>query len=166
MAGGWPADGQIPADLAEQRQHRRFQTGYLGYIDAEQLVGLSSQIKSSFGRSALFALLRRISVPLPIRGQWLLRRIDTGFKRAYQLFDFPIALCDLLLIRLIEQACCRSTNKRSGSQLVTRDFWNVFTLALMRASRNLASSAGSRSPSKMASTIASPVVPVMSLITC
>ena len=104
MAGCGPSAGQIPANLAEQRKHRHLQTRYLGYIDAEQLAGLCSQIKSSIGKAPLLAFLGRISVPLPIRGQWLLRRIDTGFERADQLFDFLIAPLDLLLIRFAEQA--------------------------------------------------------------
>ena len=77
-----PSAGQIPADLAEQRQHRRLQAGYLGYIDAEQLISLCSQIKSSFGKSSLLALLLRISIPFPIGRQRLLSRIYPWFKRA------------------------------------------------------------------------------------
>ena len=49
-------------------------------------------------------------------------------------------------------------------QLPTRDFRIVSSLARMRESRSLASSAESLWPARIASTIASPVRPVRSLI--
>src|SRR5215467_5214871 len=77
-----PSAGEIPAHLAKQRQHRRLHSRYLGDIDAEQLVRLGSQIKSSGGTPALVALLGRVSIPFPIRRQRLLRWIYTWCEGA------------------------------------------------------------------------------------
>jgi hypothetical protein len=76
-----------------------------------------------------------------------------------------VTVLDLGLVVAIRGRDCRSVKRCSRRHVPVRALARVFVSALMLGWRSSASVSGSRSPARMASRMAIPVSPVISLIT-
>src|SRR5215469_15625866 len=92
---------------------------------------------------------------------WVRARLESG----QHLLDLQIAIHDQLLIGSIQFTGLFKREQMLGPPIAHQGFADGLRVSFDVWIRSLANSAASRCPARMASTMASPVVPVMSLMT-